>query len=179
MCDGFVVNSNELLMNVYDLSQDEFITALYVIASGIMGVICWGSGEMAEGVRFLKGGESMAGFMGGEKGKEYESWEKVRKENERERYPLQLVLTRPHTHKHSDHLPDVVRDFRLPRQFLRGRHNQALRRPLHVHNLDRPQGRDALPFLPNLPEGLQRHARHGNGDVRRGASVQGRSQPEG
>ncbi|GMH95727.1 hypothetical protein TrVE_jg5797 [Triparma verrucosa] len=77
MCDGFVVNSNELLMNVYDLSQDEFITALYVIASGIMGVICWGSGEMAEGVRFLKGGESMSGFMGGEKEKEYESWEKI------------------------------------------------------------------------------------------------------
>lgn len=76
-CDGFVVNSNEMLMNNWDLGQDEFILALYVLAGIIMGGVAWGSGEMGEGVRFLGGGESMEGFRGGEGGEVYDSKTKV------------------------------------------------------------------------------------------------------
>ncbi|GMH64533.1 hypothetical protein TrLO_g13465 [Triparma laevis f. longispina] len=76
-CDGFVVNSNEMLMNNWDLGQDEFILALYVLAGVIMGGVAWGSGEMGEGVRFLGGGESMEGFRGGEGGEVYDSKTKI------------------------------------------------------------------------------------------------------
>ena len=51
LADGVVVNSNELLMKQHGMGQDEFIFAMYILASGLMFVAASVSGELATGVR--------------------------------------------------------------------------------------------------------------------------------
>ena len=82
LLDGVVVNSNELLMKQHSMGQDEFIFAMYILASCLMFVAAFVSGELRTGASFLLNSDTMWRTLNPEgvqtlDEKAYGSWTKI------------------------------------------------------------------------------------------------------